>query len=45
MKVGVAYLNVRVSISLKEELAWVIDKGLRAVSNKILLKTVVTPRN
>ena len=36
IKVGVMYVNVRISKSLKEELAWAIDKWLRAVSNKIL---------
>ena len=35
-KVGVAYVNVRVSRHLKEELAWVIDKRLRVLSNKML---------
>ena len=38
---GVAYVNVRVSKSLKEELAWAIDKRLRVVSNKMLFKTVI----
>ena len=37
---GVAYVNVRVSKSLKEELAWAIDKRLLVVSNKMLFKTV-----
>ena len=36
-----AYMNVCVSRRLKEELAWVIDKWLRVISNKILFKTVV----
>ena len=30
---------------LKEELAWVIDKRLRDISNKMLFKTVVPLRN
>ena len=41
IKVGVAYVNIRVSRRLKEELAWVIDKWLRAISNKMLFKTIV----
>ena len=43
--VGVAYVNVRVSKSLKEELAWAIDKLIRVISNKMLFKTVVPLRN
>ena len=42
---GVVYVNVRVSRHSKEELPWVIDKRLRAVSNKMLFKTVVPLRN
>ena len=42
---GVAYVNIRVSKSLKEELAWTIDKRLRVVSNKMLFKTVIPLRN
>ena len=38
---GVAYVNVRISKSLKEELAWAMDKWLWVVSNKILFKTVI----
>ena len=34
-------MNVRISRRLKEELTWVIDKWLRAISNKMLFKTVV----
>ena len=41
IKVGVAYVNVRVSRCLKKELAWVIDKWLWLISNKMLFKTVV----
>ena len=43
--VGVAYVNLRVSRRLKEEVAWVINKRLRAISNKMLFKTVVPLRN
>ena len=45
IKVGVAYVNIRVWRRLKEELAWVIDKRLRAISNKMLFKTVVPLRD
>ena len=45
IKVGVAYMNVHVSRYLKEELAWVIDKQLRAISTKMLFKTVLPLRN
>ena len=45
MKVGVAYVNICVLRRLKEELAWVIDKRLWAISNKMLFKTVVPLRN
>ena len=44
-KVGVVYMNVHVTRRLKEELAWVIDKRLQAISNKILCKMVVPLRN
>ena len=40
IKVGVAYTNVHVLRRLKEELTWVIDKRLRVISNKMLIKTV-----
>ena len=36
-----AYVNVRISKSLKEELAWVIDKQLQVISNIMLVKTVM----
>ena len=39
-----AYVNVRVLRCLKEELAWVIDKWLWVISNKMLFKTVVPLR-
>ena len=45
IKVGVAYVNVCILRRLKEELAWVIDKRLRVISNKMLFKTVVPLRN
>ena len=45
IKVDVSYVNVHVSKSLKEELAWAIDKQLWVVSNKMLFKTVITIRN
>ena len=38
-------MNVRVSKSLKEELAGAIDKRLQVVSNKMLFKTVIPQRN
>ena len=40
-----AYVNLRLSRRLKEELARAIDKWLRVISNKILFKTVVPLRN
>ena len=43
-KVGVAYVNVRISRRLKEELGWAIDKQLRLIINKMLFKTVIPPR-
>ena len=33
------------SKSLKEELAWAIDKRLQVVNNKMLFKTVIPLRN
>ena len=45
IKVGVAYVNIFVSRRLKEELAWVIDKRLQVISNKMLFKTVVPLTN
>ena len=36
--------HICVSKRLKEELAWVIDKRLRVVSNKMLFKTVIPQR-
>ena len=45
IKVGVVYVNVRVSRCLKDELAWAIDKRLWVISNKILFKTVIPLRN
>ena len=40
-----AYVNVSTSKSLKEELAWAIDKWLRVVSNKMLFKIVIPLKN
>ena len=36
IKVGVAYLNERVSRRLKEELAWIKDKWLWVISNSVV---------
>ena len=38
MKVGVVDVDVRVSNYLKEELAWAVDKQLRAISTIMLFK-------
>ena len=43
-KVGVAYVNARVSRRLKEELGWAIDKQLRLIINEMLFKTVIPLR-
>ena len=43
-KVGVAYVNVRISRRLKEELGWATDKQLRLIINKMLFKTVIPLR-
>ena len=40
-----AYVNLLVSRRLKEELAWVIDNWLWAVSNKMLFKTTKKLKN
>ena len=40
MKVGVAYVNVRLSRRVKEELIWVIDNWLWIMTNKMLFETV-----
>ena len=42
IKVGEAYVNIRISTRLKEELTRVIAKWLWVISNKML---VVLPRN
>ena len=39
------YVNVCILKSLKEELAWAIDKQLQLISNKILFKVVIPLRN
>ena len=44
-KGGCGVCDLRVSRRLKEKLAWVIDKWLRAISNKMLFKIVVPLRN
>ena len=44
IKVGVAYINIRVSRRLKEELGWAIDKRLQLIINKMLFKTVIPLR-
>ena len=36
-----AYVNVRASGGLKEELAWAIDKQLWLITNIMLFKTVI----
>ena len=43
-KVGVAYVNVRISRRLKEELGWAKDKQLQLIINKMLFKTVIPLR-
>ena len=45
IKVGMAYVNVRISKQLQEELTWAIDKRLWVISNKMLFKTVAPLRN
>ena len=45
IKEGVAYVNVRVSRRLKDELAWVIDKRLQPISNIMVFKTFIPLRN
>ena len=42
IRVGVAYVNVRVSRCLKEELSWAIDKRLWLIINTVLLIIVCT---
>ena len=39
-----AYVKVRVSRRLKEELGWAIDKQLRLIIDKMLFKTVISLR-
>ena len=38
MKVSVVNVDVRISSYLKEELAWAVDKRLRAISTVMLFK-------
>ena len=40
-----AYVNVCISKSLKEELAWATDERLQVISNTMLVKTVISLRN
>ena len=44
IRVGVAYVNIRVLRHLKEELSWAIDKRLRLIVNTVLFKTVIPLR-
>ena len=44
IRVGVAYMNVRVSRRLEEELSLAIDKRLRLIINTMLFKTVIPLR-
>ena len=39
-----AYVNVRVSRHLKEELGWALDKWLQLIVNKMLFKTFIPLR-
>ena len=39
-----AYVNICVLRHLKEELAWVIDKRLRVISNKMLFQNSCTTK-
>ena len=43
-RVDVVYVNVCISRHLKGELAWVIDKRLWLIINKMLFKTVIPLR-
>ena len=40
-KVGVAYVGVRVSRHLKQQLAWAGDKPLQIIRNTMLFITVI----
>ena len=44
IRVGVAYMNVRILRCLKEELCRAIDKWLRPIINTMLFKTVIPLR-
>ena len=44
IRVGVAYVNVRILRPLKEELSWAIDKWLRFIINTMLFKTDIPVR-
>ena len=44
IRVGVAYVNIRISRRLKEELAWAIDKQVQLIIITMLFKTVIPLR-
>ena len=44
MRVGVEYVNIRVSRHLKEKLSWATDKWLQLIINTMLFKTVIPLR-
>ena len=44
IRVGVTFVNVRVSRLLKEELAWVIDKRFQIIIDTMFFKTVLPLR-
>ena len=44
IRVGVVYVNLRISRRLKEELSWAIDKPLWLIINTMLFKTVIPVR-
>ena len=44
IRVGVAYVNVRLPRHLKEGLAWPIDRQLQLIINKMLFVTVIPLR-
>ena len=45
IQVGVVYMSIHISRNLKEELAWPTDKQLQAISNILLVKTVMPLKN
>ena len=40
-----AYVNVRISRGLKEELGWAIDKRFHLIINKLVFKNIYTTKN